>query len=68
MMFPVGGKREKKKSKATLLGSDQLKILSKLQHIAEVLVILNNGWPYLQVAGVLFFVHNENWCRGAGTQ
>lgn len=59
-MFPVGGKREKKKSKAILLGSDQLKILSKLQHIAEVLVILNNGWPYLQVAGVLFFVHNEN--------
>lgn len=69
MMFPVGGKTQnKKKSKETLLSSGQLKILSKLQHLAEVLVILNNGWSCLKVAGISFFGHNENRCRGADTQ
>lgn len=66
MIFPVGGKqrgkkkKKEEKSKEALLSSGQLQILSKLQHIAEVLVILNNGWSCLKVAGVSFFVHNEN--------
>jgi len=38
----------------------QIKILGKLQHIVELHVILNNTWSYLQVAGVLFYVHSEN--------
>lgn len=56
MMFPV----DKEKNKKPCLSSGQLKILSKLQHTVEVRVILNNAWSYLKVAGVLFFVHNEN--------
>lgn len=49
-----------KKKKAPCLSSGQLKILRKLQHIVQVLVILNNACSYLQVAGVSFFEHNGN--------
>lgn len=47
-------------TKTPSLSIGQLKNLSKLQHIVEVLVILNNVWSYLQVEEVLFFVHSEN--------
>lgn len=47
-------------TKTPSLSIGQLKNLSKLQHIIEVLVILNNVWSYLQVEEVLFFVHSEN--------
>lgn len=59
-----GWKAKGKKKKRRKIKRSPVKFWSasnlKLQHIAEVLVILNNGWSCLKVAGVSFFVHNEN--------
>lgn len=55
--------KKKKRQKERKIKRNPVKFWSapNLKQVrAEVLVILNNGWSCLKVAGASFFVHNEN--------